>query len=368
LKIETKIKTFRKPLYLESGRILEPYNIAYTTYGELNEKMDNVILITHALTGSHKPVKEEDSDIFNNGWWDKLIGDGKPIDTKRFFVISTNVVGSIFGSTSPMSQIHPNKQSLYRFNFPVVTIKDMVKAQHILLQSLGIRKVKAIIGGSMGGMQSLQFGVDFPNFAEKIISISSTSSTQPWVIAFNRVTQEAIKRDPVFQNGNYDIDEVKKNGLNGLAVGRMAGHISFLSHSSMKKKFGRNYLKDDSLYDIDGRFQIDSYLDYNGNKFSKSFDPLSYLYLTKAIDIFDLSNGFDSLENALENFKSNLTLISFSGDLLFLPEESDEIVKAMTNIGKKDLVKHFEVESDYGHDAFLIEFDKFQDYIIDELQ
>ena len=370
MKIETKIKNFRKPLYLESGRILEPYDIAYTTYGELNSNQDNVILITHALTGSHKPVKEKDSDIFNHGWWDTIIGDGKSIDTEKYFVIATNVVGSIFGSTSPISPINPlnpSEKSLYRFRFPVITIKDMVKAQHILIQSLGIRKVKAIIGGSMGGMQALQFGVDYPLFAEIIIPIASTSATQPWMIAFNKVTQEAIKRDPKFLDGNYNLDEVRKNGLDGLAIGRMAGHISFLSHQSMKKKFGRRYLKDDGFYDINGRFQVDSYLDYNGDKFSKQFDPLSYLYLTKAIDIFDLSNGFDSLEDALSNFKAKLILISFSGDLLFLSEESKIVFDAMKNIGKESLVEHFDINSNYGHDAFLIEFDKFKHIIEKEL-
>ena len=370
MKIESGIELFRKPLYLESGRILEPYQIAWTTYGKLNSYRDNVILVTHALTGSHKPVKEEGCEIFNNGWWDTLIGDGKAIDTKKYFVISTNVIGSPFGSTSPISPINPLNPTneLYRFRFPVITIRDMVRAQHILLQSWGIRRVKAIIGGSMGGMQALQFGVDYPNFAEKIIAIASTWATQPWTIAFNRVTQEAIMRDPKFQNGNYSIDEVAQNGLDGLAIGRMAGHISFLSHHSMKKKFGRNYLKDDGYYDINGRFQVDSYLQYNGNKFSKKFDPLSYLYLTKAINIFDLSNGFESLQQALEGVIAKTILISFSGDLLFLPSELEEVQKAMEEIGKGQLVKYFEIDSNYGHDAFLVEFDKFQDIIKNELK
>lgn len=371
MKIYTGIKTFRKPLYLESGRILEPYEIAYTTYGELNQEKNNVILITHALTGSHKPVKEEGCEIFNNGWWDRLIGDGKAIDTKKYFVVATNVIGSIFGSTSPISPINPlnpSQNQLYRFRFPVITIRDMVKAQHIFLQSLGIMRVKAIIGGSMGGMQALQFGVDYPNFSEKIIAIASTWATQPWTIAFNKVTQEAIKRDPEFKNGEYSIEEISKKGLNGLAIGRMAGHISFLSHHSMKRKFGRSYFKDDGFYDINGRFQVDSYLEYNGNKFSKNFDPLSYLYLTKAINIFDLSHGFDSLDNALQNIEAKLILIAFSGDLLFLPEESQEIVNAMERIGKGNFVKYFEIDSDYGHDAFLIEFDKFGHIIQKELE
>jgi homoserine O-acetyltransferase len=364
LKIESGIKTFKKPLYLESGRILEPYDIAYTTYGELNPEKDNVIVITHALTGSHEPVRDENSDIFNNGWWDSLIGDGKVIDTSRYFVITTNVIGSIFGSTSPISKISPYNQTLYRYKFPVVTVRDMVRAQHIFFQSIGIRKVKAIIGGSMGGMQGLQFGVDFPNFAEKIIAIASTHATQPWTIAFNKVTAEAIKRDPEFQNGNYDVEEIREKGLNGLAIGRMAGHISYLSHESMKRKFGRHYLNDDGFFDINGRFQVDSYLDYNGKKFTQHFDPLSYLYLSKAINIFDLSYGYDSLSHALQNFQAKLLLISFSGDMLFRSEESEMIVTEMERVGKSEQVDYVDIDSDYGHDAFLVEFDKF-DYLIE---
>ncbi len=366
MKIESGIKHFKKPLYLESGRILEPYQIAYTTYGELNSDLSNIILITHALTGSHKPVKEDGCIIFNNGWWDGFIGDDKAVDTNRYFVVITNVLGSIFGSTSPMSPIDQHSNKFYRYKFPVITIRDMVKAQHTFLQSIGIRKVKAIIGGSMGGMQALQFGVDFPNFTEHIIAMATTHATTPWTIAFNKITQEAIKRDPKFQNGEYNIDEVRQNGLDGLAIGRMAGHISFLSHSSMYKKFGRKYLKDDGFFDINGRFQVDSYLEHNGNKFSKLFDPLSYLYLTKAINIFDLSNGYSSLENALADFKAKLTLISYSGDILFLPEESKEIANAMISIGKSDQLSYFEIDSDYGHDAFLVELYKFE-FIIKEI-
>jgi homoserine O-acetyltransferase len=366
LKIEFGKKVFKKPLYLESGRILEPYEIAYTTYGELNKDKSNVIVITHALTGNQEPVKNENNRFFNSGWWDSLIGDGKVIDTKKYFVIITNVIGSIFGSTSPTSKVSSYDQREYRFRFPVVTIRDMVKAQHIFFQSIGIRKVKAIIGGSMGGMQGLQFGVDYPNFAEKIISIAGTHATQPWMIAFNKVVSEAIKRDPDFKNGNYDVDEVKKNGLNGLAVGRMAGHISYLSHNSMERKFGRKYLNDDGFFDINGRFQVDSYLDYNGTKFSKNFDPLSYLYLSKTINMFDISNGFDSLSDALSHLKAKLQLISFSGDMLFRPEESEAIAIEMKKL-RKDFEYH-EIESDYGHDAFLIEFEKFDHLIANFLK
>jgi homoserine O-acetyltransferase len=367
VKIEKRISHFKKPLYLESGRILEPYDIAFTTYGELNKDKSNIIIVTHALTGSHRPVKE-DNEKFSNGWWDGLIGDNKAIDTKKYFVIATNVIGSIFGSTSPISKIPPSNTQEYRLKFPIITIKDMVKAQHILFQSLGIHRVKAIIGGSMGGMQVLQFGVDFPNFSEILIPIATTWATRPWTIAFNKVTTEAIKRDPLFKNGDYNREEIEKFGLNGLSIGRMAGHISFLSPESMNQKFGRNYLKNDSYFELFGKFQIDNYLEYNGDKFSKYFDPLSYLYLTKAINIFDLSNGYESLDEVLKNIKSKLYLISFSGDLLFQPYEMGEIKNSMIKIGKKNLVKYKNINSNYGHDAFLIEIEKFQDFIIEALK
>jgi len=362
VKIEKKINHFKKPLYLESGRILEPYDIAYTTYGEMNSDKSNIVVITHALTGSHRPVKE-DSEKFSNGWWDDLIGDGKPIDTEKYFVIATNVIGSIFGSTSPISKMPPSNSKEYRLNFPVITIKDMVKAQHILFQSLGIHKVKAIVGGSMGGMQALQFGVDFPKFAENIVPIATTWATQPWAIAFNKITAEAIKRDPLFKGGDYDREEIEERGLNGLSIGRMAGHISFLSPDSMSDKFGRQYLKNDGYFDLFGKFQVDNYLEYNGDKFSKNFDPLSYIYLTKAINIFDLSNNCGSLDEVLQQIEAKLYLLSFSGDLLFKPHEMREIADSMIRIGKEDSVYYREIESDYGHDAFLVEIDKFENDI-----
>ena len=361
MKISTKKAKFTNPLYLESGRILEPYDIVYETYGALNEKKDNVILVCHALSGSHHAAGWYKGDR-KPGWWDSLIGDGKAIDTKKFFVICTNVIGSCFGSTGPMSKMYPTNEP-YRLKFPVVTIKDMVKAQKILLSKLGIDRVYAVIGGSMGGMQALRFAVDYPGFAKKVIALATTHATRPWVIAFNKVAQEAILKDPNFKNGDYDPKEIRENGLNGLAIGRMAGHISYLSHYSMDRKFGRDYVTNEGLYELFGRFEVERYLEYNGYNFSKFFDPLSYLYITKAINIFDLSRGFDSLQEALEIVKSKLYLIGFEKDLLFLPEELKEVKEAMRDIGKDDLVEYYEVKSDYGHDAFLVEVDKFSDYI-----
>ncbi len=363
MKIETKIEHFTTPLYLESGRILEPYQIAYETYGELNEDASNVILICHALSGSHHAAGRYEGDA-KPGWWDGLIGDGKAIDTQKYFVISTNVIGSCFGSTSPMSNKYPSNQP-YRLKFPVLTIKDMIKAQKQLLSNLGIHHLKAIVGGSMGGMQALQFAVDYPNFSEQIIALAATYATQPWAIGFNKVAIEAIRRDPRFENGNYEKDAFKEHGLDGLAIGRIAGHISYLSPDSMNQKFGRNYVSNDGLFELFGRYEVERYMEYNTNNFSKLFDPLSYLYIVKAINTFNLSRGYDSLYDAILRIKAKTTLISFKSDYLFFPQEMEHIHKMMQR-NQQDST-YYEIDSNYGHDAFLVELDKFQHIISDQL-
>ncbi len=363
MKIETKIEHFTTPLYLESGRILEPYQVAYETYGELNKDASNVILVCHALSGSHHAAGLYENET-KPGWWDGLIGDGKAIDTQKFFVISTNVIGSCFGSTSPMSDKYPSNQP-YRLKFPVLTIKDMIKAQKQLLSNLGIYHLKAIIGGSMGGMQALQFAVDYPNFSEKIISLAATYATQPWAIGFNKVAMEAIRRDPRFKNGQYEKDAFKEKGLDGLAIGRIAGHISYLSPDSMNQKFGRNYVNNDGLFELFGRYEVERYMEYNTNNFSKLFDPLSYLYIVKSINTFNLSRGYDSLYDAILRIKAQTTLISFKGDYLFFPKEMEHIYSMMQRNNQASF--YHEIESDYGHDAFLVELNKFEQIIIDTL-
>ena len=364
LNLQTHIEHFTNPLYLESGRILEPYDIAYETYGTLNDDKSNVIVITHALTGSHHCAGVYEGEN-KAGWWDGLIGPNKAIDTDKYFVICTNVIGSCFGSTGPMSPKHPHHEP-YRYKFPVITVKDMVKAQRILFDKLDIHRVYAIIGGSMGGMQALLFAIHYPNFAQKVISLAATYATQPWAIAFNKVAQEAILKDPDFKQGYYDAALIKENGLSGMAIGRMAGHISFLSHESMARKFGREYKKDDGLYELFGKFQIESYLEYNSYNFTKWFDPLSYLYITKAINIFDLARGFDSLSEAIKKVQAELHLISFKNDILFRNFEMKEIADTLDSIGNKNHT-FLDIESDYGHDAFLVELDKFDTYIKDVL-
>jgi len=361
LKITTKKKKFTNPLYLESGRILEPYELMYETYGKLNSDKSNVIVVCHALTGSHHCAGHYEGER-KAGWWDDMIGDGKTIDTSRYFIICVNVLGSCFGSTGPMSLEYPSFKP-FRFKFPVVTIKDMVKAQKILFDSLGIYKAKVVIGGSMGGMQSLVFGVEYPKFAEEIVVLASTYATQPWAIAFNKVSREAIIRDPDFKDGYYSKEDVEKKKFSGLSIGRMNGYISYLSPNSMEEKFGRKHVETDGLYELFGRFQIERYLDYNGYNFPKWFDPLSYLYITKAINIFDVASNYDSLEEAFGKIEANLTLISFEGDMLFLPKEMQVIEDSMKKIGKEEIVTHHLIKSDYGHDAFLVELGKFDFYI-----
>jgi len=361
LKIKTKLAKFDTPLYLESGRLLESYEIMYETYGELNKDKSNVIIITHALSGSHHAAGYYEGDR-KPGYWNDLIGDKKAVDTNKYFVIATNNIGSCFGSTGPMSPMKNGKP--YRLKFPVLTISDIVKAQKSLLQKLGIDHVKAVIGGSMGGMQALCYAIEYPDFADIIIPMATTAYTRPWAIAFNKVTIEAIRNDPDFKDGQYDPKDIKKNGLKGLAVGRMAGHISYLATDSMNKKFGRSYVEQDGLYELFGRFQVERYLEYNGYNFPYNFDPLSYLYIVKTINIFNAARGKDKLEDAINKIKSKLHLISFSGDMLFFPEEMEEIYDIMVKLGKGDHCTYDMIDSKYGHDAFLVEVNKFEDKII----
>jgi homoserine O-acetyltransferase len=363
LNLKTHKKQLTSPLYLESGRILEPYELQYETYGELNIDKSNVIVIAHALSGSHHAAGKYDGDK-KSGWWDALIGDNKTIDTTKYFVICVNTIGSCFGSTGPMSSNLPSSKP-FRFKFPVITINDMVKAQKTLFDDLGIYRVKAIIGGSMGGMQALKFGVLYPSFSKHLIVLASTHKTRDWMIAFNKIVNEAIVQDVEFKDGDYDPKYIKEYGLKGLAIGRMAGHISYLTKDSMRTKFKNKYSEDDGLYDLFGKHQVEKYLEYNAYSFSKKFDPLSYLYISKAINIFDLSRGFDSLFDALSNIKAKLTLIGFSNDMLFFPEEMIEIYDNMQN---KELVEYIEIDSDYGHDAFLTEVSKFEHHIKEALK
>lgn len=365
MKLETNTAKFTNPLHLESGRILEEYEIIYETYGKLNEDKSNVIVICHALSGSHHAAGRY-GDETKPGWWDNFIGDEKTIDTNKYFVICTNNIGSCFGSTSPMS-LMPNSNEKYRLRFPVLTISDIVKAQKSLLTSLEINHVRAVIGGSMGGMQAICYAIEYPHFADIVIPLATTAYTRPWAISCNKIAMEAIRHDPLFKNGNYEKDDLIANGLPGLAIGRMAGLIAYVGPNSMNNKFGRNYAPTDGLYELFGRFEVERYLEYNAYNFPKVFDPLSYLYVCKTMNIFNAARGSDKIEDALAKIESRFHLISFSDDVLFYPEEMKEIYDVMKGLGK-DNVSYTMIESTHGHDSFLLELDKFKDYITNILE
>ncbi|TLP40439.1 homoserine O-acetyltransferase MetX [Arcobacter arenosus] len=366
MRLETKTEKFNEPLYLESGRILEKFEIVYETYGELNEDKSNVIVICHALAGSHHAAGRY-ADEAKPGWWDKLIGDGKAIDTTKYFVICSNNIGSTFGSTNALS-IDPSTKKEYRLKFPVLTISDIVKAQMRLYKKLGIEKAKAVVGGSMGGMQALCYSIEFPDFAEHVFALATTAYTRPWAIAFNKIAIESIRHDPAFKDGQYKKGDLEASGLPGLAIGRMAGLIAYLSPNLFNKKFGRDYARTDGLYELMGRFEVERYLEYNAYSFPKIFDPLSYLYICKTMNIFDAGRNKDKLEDSFEKVNAKLHLISFSDDMLFFPEEMEEIRDIMIKLGKGDQVTYKMIESKSGHDSFLVEVEKFDQYLVDLLE
>lgn len=359
MEIKTGKESFEEPLYLESGRILSRFELVYESYGKLNSDASNAIVICHALTGSHHAAGKYKNDN-KFGWWDNLIGDKKAIDTTKFFVICINILGSSFGSTNALS-IDPGTNKEYRLRFPVLVVSDVVKAQMKLFSRLGIKKAFAVIGGSLGGMQALCFAIEFPKFAKNIIMLATTYATKPWAIAFNKIAIYGIVNDPEFKNGYYDKNEISKNGLLGMSLGRMAGHISFLSPDSMDDKFSRKYVDTDGVYELLGRYEVDRYMEYNGLNFTKRFDPLSYLYIAKMMNNFDCTRHYENLSAALDNIKANVMLISFKGDMLFPPNLMKEMYDELILLNKK--AEYVCIKSNYGHDAFLVQTDKFEDYI-----
>ncbi len=335
---------------LESGESLSPITLAYETYGKLNKDKSNAILVSHALSGDAHAAGYHNPDDKRQGWWNILIGSGKPLDTEKYFIVSSNVIGGCMGSTGPTST-NPRTGKPYGLDFPVITINDMVDAQNHLMDHLNIPRWLSVIGGSMGGMQAMVWGIRFPDKVKSIIALATTSRLNVQSIAFDVVGRQAIYSDCDWDKGNYL--ENKKLPAEGLAVARMLAHITYLSEISMFEKFGRDLLELEKYgRDFATNFQVESYLKYQGESFIQRFDANAYLYITKAIDYFDLVREFDSLEKAFESVTAKIMILSFSSDWLFPTAQSKEIVRAMQN-NKKE-VTFCEIPSPYGHDAFLL--------------
>ena len=341
---------FDSPLQLDCGKELKKIELVYETYGSLNERKDNAVLICHALSGDHHAAGYNSPDDKKPGWWDVCIGPGKPFDTNKFFIVCPNNIGGCKGSSGP-NTINPETGQLYGPSFPIVTVEDWVNTQNLLGDSLGIKKWACIIGGSLGGMQALQWTISFPEKVQNIISVAAASKLSAQNIAFNEVARQSIINDPDFRDGYYyEYGVIPKIGL---SIARMLGHITYLSDDSMRQKFGRD-LKEGKLnfsYDVD--FQVESYLRYQGKSFVDKFDANTYLLMTKVLDYYDPASRFGGdLSKAFEESISNYLIVSFTSDWRFSPERSQEIVEAL--VGAKKNVTYSEIEANNGHDAFLM--------------
>ena len=364
--VETKtIRVIERdqPLELDCGKNLAPIDVAYETYGKLNDARDNVILICHALSGNAHVASVNSPDDSKPGWWDVMVGPGKGIDTDKYFVICSNFLGGCSGTTGP-SSINPDSDKPYGLEFPIITIADMVKVQKLLLDKLGITGLLAVIGGSIGGMQVLQWSIAYPDFVKAAIPIATTSHLGAQSIAFDAVGRNAILADSKFADGQYTNG---KGPDRGLAIARMIGHITYLSEQGMREKFGRELRNSHSYsYDFNSEFSVETYLDHQGQSFVGRFDANSYLYITKAADYFDLGKDYGSLKKAFANTRCRFLVISFSSDWLFTPAQSRDVVDALV-ANNKD-VSYCDIASPYGHDAFLLEPETLGSFISDFLE
>lgn len=342
---------FDQPLRLACGRTIDQYELVYETYGELNATASNAVLICHALSGSHHAAGYHTAEDRKPGWWDTCIGPGKPIDTNKFFVVSPNNLGGCHGSTGP-NTINPKTGKVYGAQFPVITVEDWVHTQARLADQLGIKQWAAVVGGSLGGMQALQWSISYPKRIRHCVSIAAAPRLSAQNIAFNEVARQAIITDPDFHAGNFtDRGTIPKRGL---MLARMVGHITYLSDDSMGEKFGRELKTDRLNYDFHNvEFQVESYLRYQGEQFSNSFDANTYLLMTKALDYFDPAAQHDGdLSATFAEANANFLLISFTTDWRFSPARSKEIVDAL--IDAKKNVSYLDIDAPQGHDAFLM--------------
>ena len=357
--VSAKLARFEDPIALKSGARLDAYELAYETYGTLNTARSNAVLVCHALNASHHVAGVYADDIENIGWWDNLIGPGKPLDTDRFFVVGVNNIGGCHGSTGPAS-INPSTGQPWGADFPVVTVEDWVEAQSRLATFLGINRFAAIMGGSLGAMQAMQWAISQPQRVAHSIVIAAAPKLSAQNIAFNEVARQAITTDPDFHGGNYYSQGVVPK--RGLRIARMIGHITYLSDDAMAEKFGRERRGGELKFNFDVEFQIESYLRYQADKFAERFDANTYLRITKALDYFDpaaASGG--NLSAALAPAKARFLVVSFTSDWRFSPARSHEIVKAL--LDNRLRVSYAEIDAPHGHDAFLMDDPRYHSLI-----
>ncbi len=361
--VEQRFHTWQEPLPLESGALLGPITLAYETYGKLDAGRRNAVLIMHALSGDAHVAGRHRSEARKPGWWDTMVGPGKAFDTERYFVICANILGGCQGSTGP-SSINPRTGERYNLAFPVITIGDMVEAQIRLLDVLGVEQLLATAGGSMGGMQVLQLAAAHPERVRLAIPLATTARSSAQAIALSAIGRRAIMADPRWRGGNYPVDDPPADGL---AIARMVGHITYLSDERLEWRFGRRLqARADLGYTLEQEFAVESYLDYQGRSFVERFDANSYLYITKAMDYWDLGRGRKSLADALRRTQARFLVASFSSDWLYPPAESDTLVEALHAAGRP--VEYHTVTSPLGHDAFLLESELLTPIIADALE
>ncbi len=349
--------SFQEPLALDCGRSLAQYELVYETYGKLNSDASNAILICHALSGDHHAAGYNSMDDRKPGWWESCIGPGKPIDTSRFFVVSPNNLGGCKGSTGPNTR-NPDTGKYYGPDFPIVTVRDWVNSQARLADQLGITQWAAVVGGSLGGMQVLQWAIDYPDRLRHAVVIAAAPKLSAQNIAFNEVARQAILSDPDFHEGHYlEMDTIPRRGL---MLARMLGHITYLSDDAMRAKFGRELREGKVSFGFDVDFQVESYLRYQGQSFVDRFDANTYLLMTKALDYFDPASEHDGdLSAAMQNVTAKFLLAAFTSDWRFAPARSREIVRALLDNDKD--VTYAEVEANHGHDAFLMPIPHYMD-------
>ncbi len=341
---------FDQALALDCGRTLDSFDLVVETYGQLNRARDNAVLICHALSGDHHAAGYHSPDSRKPGWWESCIGPGKPIDTRRFFVVSLNNLAGCSGSTGPIS-INPQTGKPWGPDFPIVTVKDWVRSQHALMQALRVPHWAAVIGGSLGGMQALQWGIDYPQAVRHVVAIAAAPRLSTQNIAFNEVARQAILHDPEFHGGRYA--EHGTVPARGLMLARMLGHITYLSDNAMANKFGRELISGIPQFSFDAEFQVESYLRHQGKSFIDRFDANTYLLMTKALDYFDPARDFDdNLAQAFAASQAKFLLIAFTRDWRFSPERSRELMHALMQAGRP--VSYACIDSPLGHDDFLV--------------